>query len=198
MGGDDSVVVDGPSPTPAPVAPPKVYTGTIEAFLAGFEGSVTLDGTRDQLNLSNIGLGDVSSTLEHDGTLIAQVDVNPDAGRHFDLRAAKTGDGRAQLTFSPNLDLRVLLNFASLAGQLEDLPAYALGDTIRLFLDGPEPTIEQQTDAVRVVSGTLNLTSEAVPAANLTVPAGSCLVETDGMTPAQHELLSQFAAGVCP
>jgi hypothetical protein len=183
---------------PAAIPPPRVYTGTIDAFLSGLDGSVTLDGNMDRIALKNLGVGDTSSTIKHDGNLIAQLDVNPDAGRHFDLLAQKADDGRVQLTVSPNLDLRVLLNFASLAGQLDDLPAYALGDSLRLFFDGTDPTIKEEADALRVVSGTLNLMSETVPTANVIVPAGSCLVETDLTTPAEHELLSQFAAAACP
>jgi hypothetical protein len=187
-----------PSSAAEPAPAPKLYTGNIEAFLAGLEGSVALDGTNDELELTNVGLGDASSTLHHDGALIAQVDLNPDGNRHLDLRAKKADAEQAELSFSPNLDLRVLLNFASLAGQLDDLPAYALGDSLRLFLDGPAPSVKTEPDALRVLSGSLSLTSEAVPSADVLVPAGSCLVETEAMAPAQHELLSRFAAGACP
>jgi hypothetical protein len=188
-----------PNPAPQPEPPELPWTGTIDAFLAGIDGSVTLDGSADELDFVNLGFGNASSTVKHDGTLIAQLDVNPDAGRHFDLKVAQPGDGDPTLTFSPTFDLRVLLNFASLASQLEDLPGYALNDTLRVFFDGSEPSIRplSATDQLQVVSGTLNLTSTSQPASNLVVPAGSCLVEVDSDSPVAHELLGQFAVSNC-
>jgi len=201
-GGDgDGVSVDLPGGTPAPLPePPEApWTGTIDAFLAGIDGTVTLDGSDDKLDLTNLGFGSASSTVKYDGTLIAQVDVNPEAGRHFDLHIAQTADADPTLSFSPTFDLRVLLNFASLASQIDDLPGYALGDNLRAFFDGDEPTVQplSAVDQLKVVSGTFNLTSEAAPAANLSVPAGSCLVQVDNDSPVAHELLGQFAVSNC-
>jgi hypothetical protein len=188
-----------PSPAPAPEPPALPWTGTIDAFLAGIDGSVTLDGSSDELDFVNLGFGNASSTVKHDGTLIAQLDLNPEAGRHFDLNVAQPGDGDPTLTFSPTFDLRVLLNFASLASQLKDLPGYALNDTLRVFFDGSDPAIRplSASDQLQVVSGTLNLTSTSQPASNLVVPAGNCLVEVDEDSPVAHELLGQFAVSNC-
>ena len=188
------------APTPTPAPPSAPLTGTIDAFLAGLEGSVGFDGNQDELNLVGLGLGDASSTLKHDGTLIGKLDVNADAGRHFDLLIQNSADGDPTLRFSPTFDLRVLLNFSSLAAQIDDLPAYALNDELRASFEGAQPTLQPLADsgALRITSGTLNLTSAATPAANLSVPAGSCLVELDGSSPAAHELLGQFAVSTCP
>lgn len=220
---DDDVSVGVNGELPAPEAP---YTGTIDAFLAGIEGSVTLDGTNDELRLVNLGLGEQSSTVKYDGQLIAQLDVNPDQNRHFDVLAKKVDDEHTTLTFAPGLDARVLLNFAPLASQIPDLPDYLLGDTIRAFFSGDSPTIEPSHGQVKVVSGTLNVTSERVPSANLAVPAGSCLIDNEAddeppsasapiptpstpmpvpVTPAPtpepaapaHELLGRFSVGAC-
>jgi hypothetical protein len=57
-----------PSPAPAPEPTDVPWTGTIEAFLAGIDGSVTLDGSADELDLVNLGFGDASSTVKHDGS----------------------------------------------------------------------------------------------------------------------------------
>jgi hypothetical protein len=212
-GDDDGSISVDPSGNPLP--PEAPYTGTIDAFLAGIEGSVTLDGTNDELRLVNLGLGDESSTVKYDGQLIAQLDVNPDANRHFDVLAKKVDDEHTTLTFAPGLDARVLLNFAPLASQIPDLPDYLLGDTIRAFFSGADPTIEPSDGQVKVVTGTLNLTSERVPEASLVVPAGSCLLDNEAddappssgtptsptpapVTPAPaHELLGRFSVGAC-
>jgi hypothetical protein len=203
-----------------PVPPEAPYTGSIDAFLAGLEGSVTLDGTSDELRLVNLGLGDQSSTVKYGGELIAQLDVNPDQNRHFDVLAKKVDDQHTTLTFAPGLDARVLLNFAPLASQIPDLPDYLLGDTIRAFFTGENPTIEPLPGQVKVVAGTLNVTSERVPAQNLVVPAGSCLIDAEADRPSAapapvpstpspeptpapgtpapaHELLGRFSVGAC-
>lgn len=208
---DGSFGVNGELPEPEPP-----YTGTIEAFLAGVEGSLTLDGNNDELRLVNLGLGEQSSTVKYDGQLIAQLDVNPDQNRHFDVIARKVDDEHSTLTFAPGLDARVFLDFAPLASQIPDLPDYLLGDTIRGFFTGDQPTIEPSHGQVRVVSGTLNVTSERTPSANLVVPAGSCLLDDEaddsapgaaaplpGPAPAPeptapaHELLGRFSVGAC-
>jgi len=204
---DGSIGLNGELEPPEPP-----YTGTIEAFLAGLEGSVSLDGNQDELRLTNLGLGDEASTVKFDGQLIARLDVNPDGNRHFDVVAKKVSAERTALTFAPGLDARVLLDFAPLASKIPDLPDYLLGDTLRAFFTGAEATIEPSEGQVKVVAGTLNVTSERVPSANLVVPAGSCLVELDDapsaapapapVAPAPepalaHELLGRFSAGPC-
>lgn len=176
--------------------PRKTYTGNIDLSLAGLEGQVVLDGSRDQLNLKGLGLGDASSTLKLDGTVIAQLDVNPQAGRHFDLSIESDSEDRATLGFSPTFDVSALLNFAPLASQIADLPDFLLGDTIRVWFDGNEPSIRVEQDQVRVLSGTLNMSSTRVPSANISVPAGSCLLESNAEAP-EHELLGELRAGVC-
>ncbi|HLV67382.1 MAG TPA: hypothetical protein VKY73_16285 [Polyangiaceae bacterium] len=176
--------------------PEKTYTGDIALSIAGIEGGVTLDGEADAVDLTGIGLGDESSTLEHDGSLIAQLDVNPESGRHFDLHVEKDDTGQTTMTLSPTLDVRLLLAFAPLADQLTELPSYALGDTLRFFFEGTEPKVQAEEERLRVVEGTLHLTSDATPEANVSVPAGSCLVESGAEAPL-HELLGAFAVSGC-
>lgn len=177
--------------------PGPVYTGHTELFVAGLEGSITFDGTTDRLDILDVGLGDTSSTLKHDGTVLAQADLNAQAGRHFDLAIQKQPEGEPVVTFSPTFDLSVMLHFAPLATQITDLSSSILDDTLRIWFDGQDPSVQGREDALRVVSGTLNMTSTSTPAANLSVPAGMCLVESDAEAPA-HEFLGAFAVSTCP
>jgi hypothetical protein len=188
---------EDPAPTlPGDPAPEKTYTGTIDARLAGLEGSVVFDGDHDKLSFRGLGLGDVSSTLKYDGATLAQLDLNPAAGRHFDLALERTNDEQTTLTFSPTFDLTLLLNFAPLASQISSIPAYLSGDTLRMWFDGTNPSVRGELDQLRVLSGTLNLSSASMPSANIQVPTGNCLLESDAAAP-QHELLGQFASGAC-
>ena len=177
--------------------PGQVYTGHTELFVAGLEASITYDGNMDRLDVLDIGFGDESSTLKHDGTVLAQVDLNPQAGRHFDLSVQKQPEGEPIVTFSPTFDLSVLLNFAPLANQIADISPSILNDTLRIWFDGQNPSVQGREDALRVVSGTLNLSSSSTPAANLSAPAGMCLVDSNAEEPA-HEVLGAFAVSTCP
>lgn len=190
---DDEPVAAG---TPATE---KTYTGTIDALLAGLDGGVTLsvDGNEDKLALVGLGLGEQASTLKFDGATVAQVDLNPNAGRHFDLALEKVGDEQVAMTFSPTFDLNVLLKLAPLANQLTNIPAYALDDTLRVWFDGANPRIQSEPDQLRVLSGTLKVSSRAVPQADIEVPSGSCLLDAPSGTPVAHELLSELVAGTC-
>ena len=176
--------------------PQRTYTGNIDLSLAGLEAAVTLDGSEDRLIFTGLGFGDTTSTLKFDGTTIAALDVNPNNGRHFDLSVEKAGDGRATLGFSPTLDVSLLLNFAPLANQIADLPDFALGDTLRFWFQGANPSVRAEDEQLRVLSGTLNVSSSRVPAANLVVPAGSCVVSSNAETP-EHALLGALSSAAC-
>lgn len=191
---DEEAIQDGDPNVPAPVA--KKYTGLIDLLVGGFDGSVSFDGSRDRLELHALGLGDKSSTLKHDGSVIAQLDINPNDGRHFDLTVEKNDAEQTTLTFSPTLDLSLVLNFQKLKAQIEDIPDYALNDTLRLFFSGTNPSVRVEKEQLRVLSGTLNVTSQQTPAVNLSVATGSCLYDSNVEDP-PHELLGALASGTC-
>lgn len=185
----DAASLEGDALTapPAPVEPvEKVYTGMIEAVLGGLDGTLTFDGTSDTWSLANVGLGDQSSTLKHDGNTLLAVDVNANAGRHFDLTLHDTASG-LELTFSPTLDVSVLVAFQHVADQF-DVPAVLMNDTLRLFFDGQNPSVRGRDNGLEVTSGTLHLTSSAEPEHDVAVSAGMCLLggttETSGATTA--------------
>lgn len=193
--GDDDAISDDGAPNAGSAGAQK-YTGLIDLLIGGFDGSVTFDGSRDRVELHALGLGDKSSTLKHDGDLIAQLDINPTNGRHFDLAMEKDDAGQTTLTFSPTLDVSVLLNFQKLKAQIADIPDYALNDTLRVFFNGTNPSVRTEKEQLRVLSGTLNVTSQQTPSANLSVPTGSCLFDSNAEEPA-HELLGALASGTC-
>lgn len=176
--------------------PQKTYAGLIDLLVGGLEGNLVLDGDQDTLNFSGLGLGEVSSTLKHDGTLLGKLDLNPGSGRHFDLRLARNVDDTTTIGISPTFDLTFLANFAPLQGQIEDLPNYLLGDTSRIWLEGQNPSLRGEPEQLRVLTGTLNLTSSRNPEANLVVMPGACLRESEASSPS-HELLGSLVAGDC-
>lgn len=192
----DSFDVDEPVEVGSTPPPAKTYTGIIELLVGGFDGKLVYDGNRDKLNFTGLGLGDVASTLKHDGVTLATLDLNPASGRHFDLTVEQDDDDKATLTFLPTFDLRLAANFAPLQSQIDDIPPYLLNDTVRLWFDGPNPSIRTEPDQLRVLSGTLNMSSSSVPAANVQVTSGMCLLNAAVADPS-HELLGEFTAGAC-
>jgi hypothetical protein len=175
--------------------PQPVYTGNVELLIGGYEGSVTFDGSTDHLSLEGLGLGDVASTLKWNDQILAQFDLNPSNGRHFDLGYQKTNTG-SEFTFSPTFDALLRLNFAPLASQITDLSPSLMDDTIHVWFDGQNPKIEVTDEQVKVVTGTLNVTSTATPESNLTVPAGMCLVDSGATDPA-NEAIGALTTGTC-
>ena len=158
------------------------YTGMVQALLAGLEAGVTLDGSTDKLTLSHLGVGDQSSTLKVDADTLLAFDLNPSNGRHFDLALEKAGT-ETRATFVPTFEAQAVLKFAPLTAQISDLSPALLDNTLKLWFDGQNPSVETRDDALRIVSGTLNYTDAHDPANNLTAAAGSCVADGDGSTP---------------
>jgi len=177
--------------------PPKQYTGMIDAVLGGLNASLTFDGNTDAITIENVGLGDVTSTVMHDGDEILALDVNPDDDRRFDVTVESTGDSSGTLAFSPTLDVSLAMNFANLQDQVDDIPGFMLSDTIRLWFEGNNPTIEVGEEQLEVVSGTLHLDSASEPATNVTVEAGMCLAEAPESDMEPASLAEGFAATTC-
>jgi len=175
--------------------PGTPYTGDIELFVAGVESSITFDGSTDHLLVSGIGLGDAASTLKFDGQVISQLDLNPQNGRHFDLDYDAVPNG-ALFTFSPTLDVNLLLNFTPLLPQIPEISPSLLNEQIRIWFDGANPSIETSDDQIKIVSGTLNITSASTPEANISVPAGMCLVDSGAVEPT-NEAIGTLASGAC-
>jgi hypothetical protein len=174
----DSEAIPSDDPNAQPPAP-KMYTGLIDLLVAGLDGSLAFDGAQDRFEIHALGLGDNSSTLKHDGNLLAQVDLNPENGRHFDVTVERSSDDQTTLTFSPTFDLNLLLNFQALKNQIDDIPDYALNDKLRVFFTGANPSIRTEPDQIRVLSGTLNLSSQNAPDTNVSVSPGMCLLENE-------------------
>lgn len=160
--------------------PRPVYQGTVDGLLAGIEAGVTLDGSKDKLTLDHLGLGDQTSTLKVDQNVIAALDVNPNAGRHFDLSLEKQDNGTLA-TFMPTLDVSVLLKFAPLMAQIQNISPALLDNALHFWFDGTNPSIQTGNDQLRIVNGTLHYTDMYDPTHDLTATAGSC-VTTDADT----------------
>jgi hypothetical protein len=170
---------------------PRSYTGILDLFLAGLTGTVSYTADSDVLAIDQLGFGDGTSSLKHDGNTLLSLDLNPTSGRRVNLQMSSTALG-TQVLITPSFDLRLALGFHYIADQFEGLASYLLDDTLRVWFGGDAPELALG-DALRVTAGTLHIESAANPELNVTVEAGMCLSgesgsDTDG--DAAHPLSS--------
>jgi hypothetical protein len=134
--------------------------------LAGLAVDVSFDGTT--LALSNISLGNKTSTLKVDGENALAIDLNKNDGRKLSATLANE-----TLTVSPRLDLEIEQNHAL----LDDEPSTF--DITRVQLDGSLRGNEE-TGGLQVVSGTFAITTNPAEY-GFSAAAGDCVTSFDGI-----------------
>jgi hypothetical protein len=182
----------------------SLATGTMALDLRGVSASVSLEEGAQSLQITDIGLGDGTSTLMLDDATLVAVDLNADAGRRFTLTVLPEDGGQPTFGFDPEFDLSVAFGLQPLADAGDEVESFLLDETYRITADGDMPTLQpidadeaQGTPgALRVVSGQLAVSSTAADAA-VTVASGKCLLE-DELTDGEHPVLGHLAAGDCP
>jgi hypothetical protein len=140
--------------------------------LAGAAVDATFDGTT--LALSNISLGNKTSTLKVGGETAVAVDLNKDDGRKLSATFANE-----TVSVSPRFDLQIEQNHALLH---DEAPMF---DITRVQLDGSLRS-NQETGSLQVVSGTFAITTNPAEY-GVSAAAGDCVRSYDGI----------FAASAC-
>jgi hypothetical protein len=163
-------------PLPEPEPAPREYTGVIDLLLAGLSGTVSYTADTDAFSFSDLGFGDDTSTLKHDGNTLLGLDLNALSGRRVNLEVSPTEDG-AEIHISPTFDLQLALAFEHIADQFDGIADYLLSDALHFWFEGDSPAIEIDDEQLRVTSGTLHLDSRADPSLDIRVDAGMCLGE---------------------
>lgn len=200
--GDDSDEIElnpGAAGLVAPEPAEPNYHGAIDLFLSGLQGTLEYVAENDVLQLSGLGFGDATSAIKHDGRTLLELDLNAARGRHVDLLLEPEGD-QTKITISPSFDLKLALAFHHIADQVEGIAAHLLDDTWHFWSEGDEPAIIAEEEQVRIVSGALHFESAADPSANVTVPAGMCLVAAEEAADDSEEdddWRHRLSAGVC-
>lgn len=156
-------------------------THTYALALAGLTGQGIFSADDESVTLNNLGLGDGKATLDIDTKRVFEADLNPNAGRAFDVTVAmqeQDGEESVDITVSPELDLSLAFKFAQLANAVEDfdIEPWMMDETLDISFSGTTPTLHVADELVKVVSGTLSLTSVA-RGETITVNADQCLVD---------------------
>ncbi len=195
--------------------------GTMKFSLAGLSLQAIIDANKETMELTSLGLGGATSFLELNGQRLIEVDLNPDAGRSFGTAISMAASGNMLLTFLPKIDLSIRWALDAIAGDIEELPPATADETWRLLFDGTRPTLEllagQQSEAteqwVKVVSGTLTVSSTGAPSETFVAQADQCLwvegeegkeptpaipaIPADDISDEGHPILSALKAGEC-
>jgi hypothetical protein len=157
--------------------------GQLGFHLGGASASITLSsGDDDSLTVTNIGLGNTTTTATYNGAQIVGVDLNADHGRRLDLMVSVM-DEIIEIGVLPALVLEVALDFANAGDLAEDAPPWTMDEDLKASLTGTTPTLSISEDGFKVLSGTLELS--ATSAETVTVEAGMCLLggEAEEATP---------------
>ncbi len=151
----------------------------LDIAIAGLTAQFDFTAASDSLNLSGLGLGDSTSTVNLDGAQILGIDLNADAGRKFSATIAADGDSTTVIV-DPKFDLSVAMDFSSLADN-QDMPAWTMGDVLKVVLNGTTPTLKFTGDnsVFEVVSGNLVMSLKNA-GDSITATAGQCIsIESD-------------------
>jgi hypothetical protein len=173
--------------------------------VGGLYGEATLTEGQKQVVFHGTGIGQTFVAVR--GSHIFDLDFNPAAGRKFDLTVQADGD-QPRFEVTPAFDLSLAFNLGAVAGDFKDPPAsYLTHETYRIVFDGATPAVIEPVKAndavmfaggLKVVAGTLVLSTNGTPPTTVTVPAGKCLTGKTDAPPMSHPLLGKLDAVACP
>lgn len=169
-----------------------IHTPGVDGFDLDLPGaSITVAGAAGQpVQLTNISLGDRTTTLTKNGAVALSIDLNPSDGRSFD--ATITGDettGTETITVSPKLDARVAIDHTVFG---DTAPVY---DVTRVLLTGGLRGSDL-SDQIEVVGGGFAITTN--PASyGFAATAGQCVSSTEAFDSTSSEYYTQWTVGTC-
>lgn len=164
-------------------------SGAMDLDLGGISAAMSL-AAGQPLQVTNISLGESTTTIARNGVQAIAIDLNPDDGRAFSASVTGDGLGNETLSVSPKLDLRMTVNHAALG---ETAPLY---DVTRVLLDG-ELTSSETSGAVLVSSGTFSITTNPAQY-GFSATAGQCVSSEEMYDSTSGEYYTAWTAGACP
>ncbi len=183
--------------------------GVMALALGGLTGELVLEAASDRLVLTGLGLGQDGLALTLDGSPLFALDVDPAGDGRFDLELSAL-DGLPVAGVAGGLDALVFVALERLDAflGLDEEPApdelrsqtYALsvipgagGQAQVTLVDGQELA----PDALRVLAGSLLLTSSAVTA-ELALTAGQCATWSEECAEELNFILECAQIAACP
>lgn len=194
--------------------PEKTVDGLLALHLGGVNAAGTFQVENDSLSLTNVGLGNDTSTVKFNGAQVLALDINAAAGRRFDFAFAD-GETNASLTVKPQLSVTLAHDLTALAaavGEENEIPAFLKGGSSTVTFDGaaepkielikgqPDPDGEEgpqegTSDKVKVSAGTLTLDSSTIDP--IVIAASQCISESNAELPEGAHPFQSVAGGSC-
>jgi hypothetical protein len=163
-------------------------TESMDLDLGGVSAAANLTAGQP-LQITNISLGEHTTTVKRNGVQAIAIDLNPDDGRSFSAMIDGDGLGNETLSVSPKLDLRIDVNHAALGS------AAPLYDVTRVLLDG-ELTSSETSESVQVSSGTFSVTTNPAQY-GFSATAGQCVSGDEAYDQTSGEYYTAWTVGTC-
>ena len=142
------------------------------------------------LNITNISLGNRTTTFSKNGAVAISIDLNKNGGRKLDAAISfDEAAGTETLSVTPHLDVEIATNHA------------ALGDTVSVYdvtqvrLDGSLRGSED-TDQLEVLSGTFKIATNPAQY-GFTATAGQCVSSDEQIDATSGDYYTAWTAGAC-
>jgi hypothetical protein len=188
---------------------PAFKPGTrLTADVSGLSMSFSAAEGVEEFNVAHIGIGDARSTVALDDEVLFAADLNESSNRHFDIALRRADDGLPIFRIAPQFDLVTKFFLQPLkVDTAQNIPSYFEDQTYRMLLTGGAAQVVKPVAAnpstdfpggLKVVEGTLTLSSSQPGAPAVVVEAGQCLVGQRASDGGVHPLLGQVLARPCP
>jgi hypothetical protein len=185
----------------APKASLGVGLGATSAHIPGDDvsaatdfalGGATLNAVFEDgaLQLTNVSLGNTTTTVSVGGQTAMAIDLNPDAGRAFAATiTADPATGDETVVVSPRFDLRTQIDHALLG---DEAPVY---DVTRILVDGSLRG-DALTGQIEVLAGTFSMTTNP-SSYGFSATSGQCVQQTDNYDDTTFTSYTTYSVGAC-
>lgn len=161
---------------------------TLDLDLPGATLSAVL-AANQPLQLTNISLGNRTTTLSRNGAVGISIDLNANGGRKLDAAISfDESAGTETVTVTPMLDIQIAQNHTVLG---DEAPLY---DVTRVLLDG-SLRHSSETDQTEVMTGSFAITTNPAQY-GAAATQGQCISSSDQVT-SGGDYYTQWTAGTC-
>ncbi len=164
-------------------------TQATDLDLPGASATATLSAT-DGLQLTNIGLGDRTTTLTVGGTQAMAIDINPDDGRSFGATFSHDdATGTDTIAVTPRVDIRTQVDHAALG----DTPG--VYDITQILLDGSLRSTAN-ADQIEIATGAFSIATDPAQF-GFSATAGQCVTATETLDDTTGQTYDAWSVGTC-
>jgi hypothetical protein len=173
--------------------------------IGGLFGKTKVSEASQKVALTGFGVG--PSFVEVRGSHIVDVAFNPASGNKMDLELRSLPGDETHIEITPRFDLSLGFAFEAIASELSAKPpSFLLGETYSVVLSGGTPIVVETVKddgmgfagGLKMVAGSLVLSTTSSAAATVSVGAGQCLTSAKMPPAGAHPLLGSLTAATCP